>query len=389
MKSRNIKKGEYKTMIFGILSLNVFQIDNNWGSVLQSWALQQQLNKMNIQNQIVCYRPQIINKNYAKYPILKTKFRTFFKYLPIYLCNAKSFVIRDQKFQAFYSKHYIKTPVCDSKSISTLPFDGYIIGSDIVWNEQFWKGIEPAYFCEIDSMKKKRLLNMAYAPSLSTNGFSPSLEKRLPSLLDNFNYISVREKRFVPYLQRFTHKKVHCVLDPTLLLDQNEYEPLVAPRLIREKYVLVYCVSQNKDLLHLAMSFCKSKGLKLVTIKCTMGRKMFLGKNCISFDEAGVEEWLSLIKYAEIILTTSFHASIFSILFKKKFYVITNPFSESKITDLVEELGLNNRLMTINNNSNFINFESPIDYNFVFQKLSVLRKQSLDFISKGLHKVNP
>lgn len=370
-------------MNYGILSLNIYQKDNNWGSVLQSWALQQVVNDFGFDNIIVNYKPQLLSLNTAKYPILYAfpfHLKRFVSMGLLDIREAKAYYERAKKFQIFIEKHYKLSKKCNRKTIGKLNIDGFIVGSDIVWNEHFWQGIEPAFFCELEGMREK--YNIAYAPSMSLDGFSKNIESELPRLLKNFNFISVREMSKKEYVQKFTDKEVCAVLDPTLLLDCNRYNDLIESPLLTDKYVLVYCVGQSKNLIKYALDYAKKINAKLVRLKCVPEKEMEI-KGTQKFDSAGIEEWLSLIKYAEMIFTTSFHACIFSIIFKKEFYAVYTPFGQEKIKNLLDSLGLSNYCQE---NSDYCYNGEVIDYNKVYNILTIKKENSLNFLKQYLSK---
>ena len=360
-------------MRYGILSINIYEKDNNCGSVLQSWALQTFLFKNGIENVIVNYKSKVINKNYGRYPVLNSSIRhpkSFF----INILNFRTYVNRDDKFKKFIKEKYIISEYCDEDSIGSLDIDGFIVGSDIVWHDEFWKGLEPVYFCDANGMKDK--FNISYAPSLRYNGFTKQNEKELKRLLNNFRFISVREQSKVKYIKQFTNKNVVSVIDPTLLLDAEDYEAITSERLIPEKYVLVYCVFADRDLIEFAKKYAHENNYKLVEIECCSGK--VYTKNARKYNSYGIEEWLSLIKYSEFNFTTSFHCCIFSILFKKKFYAKYSQFGSTKIVDLLSLFNL----------SNFGN-ECPkqiddINYKEVYIKLNELKNESKNYILNAI-----
>ena len=360
-------------MIYGILSLNIYQKDNNWGSLLQSWALQQVLIHEGIESQIVDYKPNNLKINTAKYPILynwpiKSVYINFVK-------DSMNFYRRDKKFKKFIRDHYTVSKKCNKKTLSSLKVDGFITGSDIIWNEKFWNGIEPAYFCDCVGMDKK--INMSYAPSMGAEGFSNETLRFLPKLLENYKYLSIRELSRVDFLQEFTEKRVYHTIDPTLLLSSKDYDQITSDRLVSDEYILVYCVGQDEKLIYQAIDYAKRHDLKIVTIKCVPSKK-FVHPDVICFDDAGVEEWLSLIKYADCIFTTSFHASIFSVIYKKQFYSIYTEFSKDKICGLLDMLGIVNK--SFYKDDYQIEKLEYIDYIDVYSRLKIKQQDSLDFL---------
>lgn len=366
---------------YGILSLNVFQKANNWGSLLQSWALQQILDKFGVSNEIIAYKPEICRYNHARYPILWNfpfHVKRFMRMIVNDIREFNTYTTRDDKFKLFISEHYRTSEYCDSKNVEKLNYSGYIVGSDIVWHEAFWHGFERAYFCDYPNMRQMR--NVAYAPSMQDSGFSPENEPAFQEKLKNFEYISVREPSQRAYVQRFTDKEVFCVLDPTLLLDSTDYEPLVAARSIADPYMLVYTVSSNDKLLEYAQSYATQHNLRIVQIKCISEKAPKL-QDAILENDAGVEEWLSLIKYADVVFTNSFHACIFSIIFKKEFFATYREFGKYKVIDLMNTLGIENYCSV---DEAYQYSGAPIDYVKVYQRLEERQRSSLEYLKNAL-----
>lgn len=363
-------------MKVGILSLNIYEKDNNWGSVLQSWALQKSLKEMGVDAYVINYKPSIMTHNTARYPVLYSIKRgklNFLCHLLLDICQSVDYLKRDNKFRKFIDSNYITTPFYDENNIELLNMDGYVVGSDIVWNEQFWNGYDKAFFCDYGCMKQK--MNIAYAPSMGAN-FSPTLEQELPRLLSNFKALSLREASQVKYLQNFTNIPVENVIDPTLLLNAQEYEKFILPNL-DTPYILVYCVAQNNELIRMATEYAKRNKLKTIVIKCCPTGKNHHIKGLENKNDVGIEEWLTYIKNANYVFTTSYHVCIFSILFKKQFCAVYDDFGKSKIVNLLSMFHINNHA---DNVADAFNRIDEINYNEIDAILEYERKKSLNFL---------
>ena len=164
---------------YGIISLNIYEKDNNWGSILQSYALQEAVMKLGYNVEIVDICPKCINPLEARYPIvrvfpfnirlLKNSFRNS-------VINYKTYVERDNKFRNFIKKYYRKTPKYTINNLPINSFSGFIVGSDIVWNIDFTNGFDDLYFCNLPEMKK--LNNISYAPSMCDRVLSKTEEEK-------------------------------------------------------------------------------------------------------------------------------------------------------------------------------------------------------------------
>lgn len=171
------------------------------------------------------------------------------------------------------------------------------------------------------------------------------------------------------------------MLDPTLLVNKEEYDAfLPKDRLVSTKYVLLYCVSFDRTFYNYVKKVCQDEHLVIVTIKCCSTKDSF-DSDDLNYDNASVQDWLSLISNAEMVFSNSYHATIFSVIYKKCFYVKPNSFGSSKIVQLLEELGLCNRIIDCNKPLP----DKTIDFSNVMQKIHVLQKSSIVFLKESLN----
>lgn len=368
---------------YGIISLNIYEKDNNWGSILQSYALQTYLEKIGIESNIIDYCPNFINKYEARYPIIKKFSLNFLKIIHSIrndVFNFFTYIKRDNKFKNFIKNNYHIEKIKDLNDEKLYKYNGFFVGSDIIWNIDFTNGFNNLYFCNYKVFRNKN--NIAYAPSLCDRKFNENEEKIFRNLLKNFSYISVREHSVLDYVQVFTNKKVINVLDPTLLLTEKDYEKFLIKNDKKKKYIFVYTVPADEALAIYAAQYAKEHNFDVIRVECLDIRRKHYDH--IDFNSAGIEEWLTIIKNAEMIFTNSFHACIFSILFKKQFHAIYRNPGKTKIENLCSALKINN----FSEKKECYNFdiEKTIDYEIVYKNLDKLRKSSEEFIHNCLFK---
>jgi len=365
----------------GTLSLNINTNDLNYGALLHSWAFQQVLkNKLNIKNtEIIDYIPShFIGINF-KYPII-TSIKGFhprgtIKLLPNTYFHAK----RYEKFKDFVDKNMVTSKSqynVETLNQAELDYDCIICESDVIWSPNSMAGnFDPTFFMALDSMKDKR--RIAYAPSLANAEFTKDQEEQFTGLLKNVDYISCRERYAAEYTSKFTDKRVSHVLDPTLLLNEKDYLEITEKRLITEKYLLIYFPLQfMPELVKQAKSYAKKRGLKVVEISSYVLEK-FKHK---TYTDAGIGEFLSLVKNAEVVFSNSFHGVCFSVLFEKEFYAYSRK-TGRKIEDICKLLGLENRFIR---NFNFSEQE-PIDYNKINRIISEERIKSIEWLKESIY----
>ena len=172
---------------------------------------------------------------------------------------------------------------------------------------------------------------------------------------------------------------VQRVLDPTLLFTKKEYEVITEKRLIDEPYVLLYARRYNKVMEEYADKLAKEKKCKVVEISLRATN----ADRHIMFYEAGVEEFLSLVKNAEYVITNSFHGVIFSAIMNTQFSVFSREQADTKIDELLDSLNLSERKMITGNEK----IDNDIDFSKVDEILEIKRKESINYLVNALEIV--
>jgi len=218
---------------------------------------------------------------------------------------------------------------------------------------------------------------LSYATSSETLSLkmSEQQKKTLKQNLAGLNHISVREKNLVPLFQAFTDKEIFTVLDPTLLLDKNSYEKLDLNRPpINEAYLFVFQVLKNPKTTILAKRIASSKGLKII--------ELLSGFNKIILDwrlqSCGPKDFLSLIKYSDFVVTTSFHGAAFAVIFEKDFYSVDTG-GANRQKSFLESISLGERFIS---DIKRAEIDNPIDYKIVQKRLLALKTTSESYLEK-------
>lgn len=134
-------------------------------------------------------------------------------------------------------------------------------------------------------------------------------QKELKQLLTNLDYILCRESYEKDILEKYTEKEATHVVDPVMLLNSEEYNSIIGEKIEKDKYLLIYLpVDNNKKLRKFAKEYAKKNNLKIIEKTTKLTRRNF---NTKTLTAAGVEEFLSVIKYVDIVFTNSFHAICF------------------------------------------------------------------------------
>lgn len=368
----------------GIVSYNIYGNFTNYGSALQSWALHQSINRLGEgmwKSVLVDYCPDVLRDNDPLNPLRKMWDQDEESQR---MCRLSLPAIEENyyKFDRFYKERFEKTdrkytPENFEDIIEDEQLNAFVCGSDTIFCIDEFKGLEDGYFANYPCMKNG--YSVAYAASFGDAHFTPETYEQLNEKLQNFKAIGLRENAMLSYVREHTNVQVERTIDPTLLLTAEDYEELAAPRQEEEKYLLLYVRRYNRAMEAFADKIAKEHGWKVVEIslRATNSQKHRM------FYEAGVEEFLSLAKHAECVITNSFHGFIFAVQYQKPFYVFSREQGDTKIAELLDLLGLRERLLVTGNEK----IGQTIDYEQVHQRIAKARESSLACLKNWLEPI--
>lgn len=367
---------------FGIVSCNTHVNFTNYGSALQSWALCRSVENLGYKAKLVDYCPPMMEDRDILNP-MKQMWDTDEDSRRNLELTMPAIRVNYHKFDNFYNNRFVKTKkaytsrdfnhIVDAESI-----DGFVCGSDTIFCIDEWNGFEDAYFAEYPCMKNGYAVS--YAASFGDAHFDEQTYELLKKRLNNFKALGVRENRMIPFIKENTNIPAFRTIDPTLLLTADDYKEITAPKLENEKYLLLYARRYNKKMFDYADRIAAQNGWKVIDISL---RAENADKHRMAYD-AGVEEFLSLVKHSEFVVTNSFHAIIFATQFSRPFVAFSRDYGDSKIAELLELFGLSDRLL--------VNGDEPvsneIDFVKVHQRIAPRRVDSFNFLKKELDGVS-
>ena len=219
--------------------------------------------------------------------------------------------------------------------------------------------------------------SVSYAASFGDPTFTEQDYLTLNERLKNFKALGIREFNMLPYVKEHVGVRAERTIDPTLLAEASLYDKIIGEPQMREKYILFYSRRYNKYMEQYAERMAKEKGLKLVEISI---RATNAAKGHVMRYDAGVEEFLSLVKHAECVITNSFHGVIFAVQLRTPFYCFSREQGDTKIGEILNLFGLNNRIMI--DGSEKVPYE--IDYDTVHQRIAEARKPAEDYLKYAL-----
>lgn len=354
----------------------------NYGSVLQAYALQKKIEDLGHEVEILDYHPERYT-NAGKLRRLKDKSTKFQN--PILLLLAKILIYPSYIRKNRIFKEFINTYLhLSSKSFATndgakknVPdADIYCTGSDQVWNSLWNEGVEKTLY--LDFVPKGKMC-FSYAASIGLSDIDENEKNEVVRLLDKYEFISVREDSGVDILKGIGRKDVVQTLDPTLLLNKEEWEEIADNDIVTSHYVLTYNLHHDPRIDRYADMLAKK--YNLIVRNISYNWHDVVRKGHLDWCPK-VERFLLLIKNADYVVADSFHATVFSIIFERPFVTITPEVASSRISSVLKLLGIPEHNLQEFSDTKII--ETPIDYMHVKRLLDVEKQKSMNFLKNVL-----
>lgn len=370
----------------GIVSL--YYNNYNYGGLLQAFALVKTMQKMG------CSAEQISYVNYSKEKISvfdKIRRKTFARWVVIFFEKIRhKFVAKlDKRELAKYEKELIlkkerfdefmnsipHSQVYDNDTIKMISeeYDIFITGSDQVWNPNWWS---EAYFLMFTNKKK-----IAYACSFGVNDIPKDKREFFEKAIKDFDYVTVREKRGKELVESYSNQIADVVVDPTLLLDVNEWEEIEEQYAIAEKYILCYLLGKERKIQKMVERIARRMDLSIVYIAYSQPNECYKEKGFgdIILRDVGPRQFLYLVHHAQCVLTDSFHAVVFSLIYHRSFwvmdrYVFRKKQDNARIISLLNLVGLQKRYIQ---KSNEVSENDIINWSAVDKKITDKQFESL------------
>lgn len=372
-------------------------LGHNYGGIMQAWAIQQVLKKMG-------HQPVTIDRQADKRSLAYIGARTIYRALRSSFGTGRDPVITKKGFSNItrHTRNFISSNIIMSQRIDSTDglrkhfidekYEAVIVGSDQTWRPAYSPNIFNFF---LDFLPNERINKIAYSSSFGVDDweFSKKETELCRVLVKSFNSISVRETSGVKLCLDKLGVDAQVTLDPTLLLESEDYKSLI------DKYkknttnggLYWYLLDKSESKINIVQRV--SEELNLISFNSQAEASLkewvnFRNRNIECYTMPHVDEWLSGFERAEFVVTDSFHGMVFSILFEKPFLVIANEKRGlSRFTSLMNLIGISQNIFYQNCNlEKWINDyrSNPIDYSSVNSKLLELRKSSKNFLINSL-----
>ena len=366
-------------MKIGIMS---YQQVRNFGAVLQNYALQKTIEKLNnAEVETIDYRCRYLDKGYNKRMlhngsrgIVNYSMKDLIKFIKIYPLYIK----REKIFEDYLNAHLKRSSIIrereELKKIKD-EYDYFIVGSDQVWNLEIIHD-DFSYFLDfVDDPRKK----VSYAASVCWKYTHQKKKEVLYTYLNDFKYISVREEKDALKLKEGINKNINVNIDPTLLLTSKEWK-YAETEVVKKphEYILFFELLDANVAADLARMRAKELNIPIVYI--SSDDKTWKHKDMIHIHNVSPGQFVNLLRNAQSVYTNSYHGVMFSLLFHKPFYC-QQTYGDKRMEDALKLVGLGNYYIRDEFGINLLSDMESLWYSFE-NTLSIKRKISIEYLEK-------
>lgn len=378
----------------GLVSVSI----HNYGSLLQTYAMQKILDNYGVENDIILFKSDPIKQIYRifnlsfmkmKMKLYKRKLLTKVFYKNIYAGAAQ----RDREFSSFksnYCRFTAKITARDELNEMGKKYEAFVLGSDQVWNPaNLEMDFYTLNFVPSDKIK------IAFAPSFGVSTIPEKQINKTKRYLSRIQFISIREKAGAKIIKELIDRDVPVVCDPTALLTVEQWDEIKSSKIYcSDNYIFCYFLGANPLHREFANKLKRLTGYQIVALQhideFVEGDLSF---GDITPYDVGPQDFVNLISKAKIVLTDSFHGTMFSVYYHKDFYSFPRYIegktdsTNSRIVSILTLLDIPERLIKGNENVEGC-LQRTIDWESVQTNLNVFRDKSMEYLKDALVNSN-
>ena len=373
---------------------------HDYGGMLQAFATQEALTKLGVDSEAINYDnlKADINKRKWKYflsnvsdwSILKEKGKVIGKKLRVktdtVFCN--NILKRDAAFDAFCRSKFKVSKAYESwknLTVGCRAYDAVIVGSDQLWLPSNVAGDYYTLNFVPDNIKK-----IAYATSFGICVIPEKMKTTYSRFLKRIDWLSTREASGQDIIKDCIGREVPMVCDPTMLLEKDDWDGIATPnRLIEDDYIFCYFMGDNPEQREFVTRLANKENCKIVGL---LHLDQYIPSDEKYVDNAPYDispaDFVSLVKNAKFVCTDSFHGTVFSIIFSKDFFTFkrfnkkASLSTNTRLTSLLNRLGLNNRLFS---GDESVEEDLTIhDYDKIQETLKSFRVESCNYLRNSI-----
>lgn len=366
----------------------------SYGACLQSFALWKYISSEGVDCEIIdLHRPTHIDfKKSDRFLPMRQEHLTFKVKVLTELFKLKDRLLAkvhlsplEKKYNQFneeikYSKVYKGV---DELYANPPSYDLYVTGSDQVWNPQQAYCIEPYFLTFVNNGGKK----ISYAASIGLKDLLSEEKEKFAQWLESYDAIGVREKSAQELLTSFMNKPTTLVLDPTFLLDKESWQKEAVFPTVEKPYILLFSLFTPPNILNFAKRIAKESNKQLIVLA---PNKKEVIEGGLLVNDAGPREFLGYFCQADMVITDSFHGTVFSMIMEAGnffSYIAPNNRRGSRIVDLLSLFQLEDHLLSPELKETAIELQShQIDLSILKERIKEERAKSISFLANYIHE---
>ncbi|RIX52627.1 polysaccharide pyruvyl transferase family protein [Paenibacillus nanensis] len=354
----------------------------NHGASLQAYGLMKYLKNSGHDVEIIDYRPEYLSNHYRLSNVANPRWEKNrllkWTYLTLKLPGRLISLRRKKAFDRFDKKYLSITDTCyrtnDELKQKPPAAEAYICGSDQIWNSLHQNGKDPAFYLDFAPSQK---IKASYAASFATDSIAEPLKKVVKERVERLDGVAVREKSGVKILRDLGIHRAITVLDPVFLLDQTEWDKISSGS-YKEDYILIYDFDNSELIKKIALELKELTGYKIYCVN--PGKQRYADK---MFRYVGPDSFISLIRDAKFVVSNSYHAAVFSLIYEKDFVIVNRTEAiNTRMRDLLDDLNLNSRLT--NHEYKAEELLKKIDYSVVKEMIKTKKMSSKSYLDQLL-----
>lgn len=357
---------------------------HNYGAVLQAYALKKVIDKLGYSTKFIDYQHENLEKGYSFYPSFPNdslSINNINRYVKDWIHLIIDFKRKKERYTAFEMFINKNIPLIDISSNENM--HAIILGSDQIWNSKYTDGVDPAYYGILANITSSNIIS--YAASMGQSKLNSKEEIEFISYIKKLNHIGVREDSLKEYIDSVVDCDVNVNLDPTLLLNKEDWFELSSNNNIEinEPYILVYQVHSHDETNNIVDYLTEVLKIKVITLASRTD--IYTSKDSVT--NASPNDFIYLFRNASFVVTTSFHGTVFSIINEIPF--ITLSFSNDidlRSRSVLQKIHLESRM--ISSLEDVKNLDLDIDFKEKTTYLDELRNESICFLKLSLETNN-
>lgn len=367
----------------GILT---FHCSNNYGAMLQAYGLKTFLRQNGRAADIVRYEPFFMTGRHWWFPYVPMNGWIWRAYnmLAGFRSNwrrRRDFSQQLRNMDDFRCRRLVDKSAGKIRTLAglrKLEYPYYVVGSDQIWNPDITCGLRRAYFGDFPNKHKKK--TVSYAASIGGAELPPRYDGEFSRLVRRLDAVSVREEASIPYVERLYGAPVSAVLDPVFLLDQAAWREVeqVPDRARGGGYILLYVTQPDEAMSAYAKALSQEKGLPVIEV---CADRYGIDAAFQVDGTAGPAQLLGYIHRADYVVSNSFHAAAFSIIYEKRFLAFLHSTRGERVRNIIGLFGLENRLCQ---GGRTADIDADTDWNAVRERVRAGARESGQFLLRRL-----